>query len=105
MARAWRCVLLTLTLASVAKADDVIRCGGKIVREGMIASQVIALCGEPQSKQIEQVPVRARRANGASQVIGVTEVERWTYERPGQLPALLTFEQGELKRLEIQMRR
>ena len=106
MAGRWCALSLVLAFASIADADDVIRCRGRIVGEGMTSSEVVALCGEPQSKEIEQIPIRARRANGSSQVIGVTEVERWTYDRgTGQLPALLTFEQGQLKRLEILMRR
>jgi Protein of unknown function (DUF2845) len=106
MAGVWRGILLMLASVSVVEADDIIRCRGRIVSEGMIASEVVALCGEPQSKQIEQVPIRARRANGSSQVIGTTEVEHWTYDRgTGQLPAVLTFEQGSLKKLELLLRR
>ncbi|HET8697403.1 MAG TPA: DUF2845 domain-containing protein [Gammaproteobacteria bacterium] len=85
-----------------AGADHVLRCGGELVRVGMVAPQVLAKCGEPTSKAVEDVPVRARGRNGAVTSVGVTRVERWTYDKvPGQFPALLTFEEGKLKSLEL----
>ena len=85
-----------------AAADHVLRCGGELVRVGMVAPQVVAKCGEPQSKTVEEVPVRGRGRNGAVTSVGVTRVERWTYDKvPGQFPALLTFEEGKLKSLEL----
>jgi hypothetical protein len=68
----------------------------------MIADEVLAKCGEPKSRTVESVPIRVRRANGSSGIIGTTEVQRWTYDRgAGQFPALLTFEEGKLKTLEL----
>ncbi|HLF11709.1 MAG TPA: DUF2845 domain-containing protein [Gammaproteobacteria bacterium] len=100
-----RTLLITaalLSLSCAAQADDVIRCGGSLVRAGMIAPEVIAKCGEPDSKQVESVPIRVRRANGSSGVIGAAQIERWTYDRgTGQFPALLTFEEGKLKSVEL----
>ena len=83
-------------------ADDVMRCAGQIISVGMIATQVVAKCGEPQGKTVEDVPIRVRRQTGAVNTIGVTQVEHWTYDRgAGQFPALLTFEEGKLKSLEL----
>jgi hypothetical protein len=91
-----------LALCGAAEADDVIRCRGGLVRAGMIDSEVVAKCGEPASKAIESVPIRVRRANGSSGIIGTTQIERWTYDRgTGQFPALLTFEEGKLKSVEL----
>jgi hypothetical protein len=91
-----------LILAGAAQAEDVIRCQGSLVRAGMIAPQVVAKCGEPKTKDVESVPIRVRRANGSSGVIGATQIERWTYDRgAGQFPALLTFEEGKLKSIEL----
>jgi hypothetical protein len=68
----------------------------------MVAGQVAAKCGAPQAKQSEDVPIRVRRANATVATAGVSHVERWTYERGyGQFPALLTFEQGKLKTIEL----
>ena len=88
--------------SSFALADDVMRCGGSLVRVGMIAQQIVAKCGEPQDKTVEEVPVRVRTRAGGVNNVGVTRVERWTYDRGyGQFPALLTFEEGKLKSLEL----
>jgi hypothetical protein len=93
---------LLLAAAGAAAAEDTLRCGGALISVGMVASQVAAKCGEPQTKHVEDVPVRVRRANGTTATGGVTRVERWTYERDyGQFPALLTFEAGKLKTIEL----
>jgi hypothetical protein len=82
--------------------DDVLRCGGHLVTVGMIAPQVVAKCGQPLTKEVEDVPVRVRGRNGAVTSSGTTRVERWTYDRrDGSFPALLTFEEGKLKSVEL----
>jgi hypothetical protein len=98
------CVLALVGAA--ASADEVMRCSsGAIVNVGMIADQVVAKCGEPKSKEVEEVPIRQRTRSGAVNTTGSTHVERWTYDRGyGQFPALLTFEEGKLKAIEIQAR-
>jgi hypothetical protein len=86
-----------------AVADDSIRCrSNKLVNVGMVADQVIALCGEPKSRTAEDVPVRARTQTGNVVVTGSTRLERWTYERGyGQFDALLQFEDGKLIRIDL----
>lgn len=85
-----------------AVADDTMRCGGALVRAGMIAPEIVAKCGEPKDKVVEEVPVRVRTRAGGVNNVGVTRVERWTYDRGyGQFPAVLTFEEGKLKSLEL----
>lgn len=85
-----------------ARADDTLRCGSALVTVGMVGPQVVAKCGQPKDKEVSDVPQRARRANGTSAVVGTLHVERWTYDRGyGQFPALLTFEQGKLKSIEL----
>ena len=89
-----------------AVAEDSIRCrSNKLVNVGMIADQVIALCGEPKSRTAEDVPVRARTQGSrehAFHTTGSTRVERWTYERGyGQFDALLQFEDGKLIRIDL----
>jgi hypothetical protein len=92
--------------ASAAVADDTLRCGNAIIDVGMVAEQVIDRCGEPKSKAVEDVPVRQRTKSGGVNTIGTTRVERWTYDRGyGQFPALLTFEAGKLKSIELLTRR
>ena len=85
-----------------AGAEDTLRCDGSIVTLGMIAEPVIAKCGQPSRREAEDVPIRARSRSGASTVVGATRIERWTYDRGwGKFPALLTFEQGKLKHIEL----
>ena len=87
-----------------ARADDSLRCGSNsLINVGMLGAQVIAKCGQPKDKSVTEMPQRARRANGTSAVIGTLHVERWTYDRGyGQFPAVLTFEDGKLKSIELQ---
>jgi hypothetical protein len=95
-------VALALWAAASQANDDVLRCGGQLVTVGMIAPQVVAKCGEPLAKEVEDVPVRVRGRNGAVTSSGTTRVERWTYDRrDGSFPALLTFEEGKLKSVEL----
>ncbi len=95
--------LIAAALAQpVAAGDDVMRCGGTLVTVGMIAPQIVAKCGEPQSKQVEDVPIRARGPKGAGPQVGVTRIERWTYDLGyGKFKRLLKFEDGKLKSIEL----
>jgi hypothetical protein len=87
----------------VAAAEDVIRCASnRLVNVGMIAAEVIARCGQPKSRSVEGVPVRARTRNGNVVVTGSSRVERWTYDRgQGQFDALLTFDGDKLVRIDL----
>jgi hypothetical protein len=89
--------------ALTAVGDDTIRCrSNRLVRVGMTAAHIVGLCGEPKNRSVEEVPVRAKGAGGGSIVIATTQVERWVYSRgQGQFDALLSFEDGELVRIEI----
>jgi hypothetical protein len=101
-------VLLSFALAAApcASADDALRCGSAIVTIGMIATQVAARCGEPSSKSTEETPVTTRSRRGTVKTATGGRIERWTYDRGyGQLPALLTFEHGKLKSIELLARR
>lgn len=86
-----------------AAADDSVRCrSNRLVNVGMIAAEVVARCGEPKDRSIEDVPIRARNLNGAVIVTGSTRVERWTYDRgQGQFDAVLSFEDGKLVRIDL----
>jgi hypothetical protein len=89
-----------------AAADNSLRCGNSLVTLDMVMDEVLAKCGEPQSKSTEEIPVKARTRSGGVNTVGSTLIERWTYDRGyGQLPALLTFDQGKLKSIELLPRR
>ncbi len=90
-----------LGVSLTASAADTMRCENAIVREGMIAGEVLAKCGEPSSKRVDEVPIRTRNRNGAVNVVGTAKVETWVYDRgAGQFAAALTFEEGKLKSIE-----
>jgi Protein of unknown function (DUF2845) len=96
------CLALLVSCGALRAEEDVIRCKGGLVQRGMIAEEVKAKCGEPKSIDVESVPIRVRRANGSSGIVGTTEIERWTYDRGvGQFPAVLTLEEGKVKTLEL----
>jgi hypothetical protein len=80
---------------------DTMRCEGALVREGMIGGEVVAKCGQPRDRQIEEVPIRARNRNGAGNIVGTAKIETWVYDRgAGRFPAKLRFEEGKLKSIE-----
>lgn len=77
-ARSRTCVLALALLgapAGAALADETFRCGSKLVELGMTQAEVSGLCGEPQSRVVEIEDVRS-----GPQVVGTTQVSRWTYE-------------------------
>ena len=88
-------VTLLLGLAAGATlADGDFRCGSKIITTGMTQSQVLDACGEPATKDVEDVDVRS-----GNQVVGRTAVWRWTYDFSGTT-RVLVFDQDTLKSIE-----
>jgi hypothetical protein len=95
-------VMAAVGLGRTALADDVMRCGATLIMVGMIAPEVVAKCGEPASKEIEDVPIRVRHANGSTGTVGSTRIEHWTYDLGyGQFKRRLTFEEGKLTAIEM----
>jgi hypothetical protein len=93
--------------AGTAAAEDAIICKGvESASVGMRAFEVKARCGEPERRETVRVPVRAKGADGSTYVRGYAQLEYWTYDRgPGQVPAVLTFEQATLRRIDLTPRR
>ena len=90
-------VLLALLLGltpGVAPADGDFRCGSRIITTGMTQSQVLDACGQPATKDVEDVDVRS-----GNQVVGETTTYRWTYESYGAT-RVLVFDQDVLKSIE-----
>ena len=91
-----------LCLALPAAADT-LRCGSSLISEGMTQGEVLQKCGDPDSSTEISQPVRARRLNGTTYIVGTTTQQIWRYQRRnGQFPANLTFEGGVLKKLEFE---
>jgi hypothetical protein len=103
-----RRISIALTLAALmlttAAHADTLRCGSSLISEGMAQATVRAKCGTPDSEMKITEPVYARNPYGgrASQVGESTKII-WRYQR-GQrkFPAVLTFEEGVLKKLEFE---
>jgi hypothetical protein len=96
--------LVALTCATAA-ADDSLVCGNSLATVGMVAGEVVARCGEPKTKAVEDIPIRVRHPNGTVGTAGIQHIERWTYDRGyGKFPALLTFEDGKLRSIELRTR-
>ena len=89
-------------VAGSADARELFRCNGSIVQTGQTIPEVLARCGEPDSRESAAVPIRATGRLGGSYVVGTAVVEHWVYtRRGGQFPAYLTFDQGRLRRIEL----
>ena len=99
-----RIIALTLLVAATAPAfADTLRCGSSLIKEGDTQGYVQEKCGQPESMQTYTEPVYARRENGTSYEVGTTSKDVWRYKRSsGSFPAVLTFEQGVLKKLEFE---
>ena len=95
-------VVVALGYGATAAADDSLVCGNALVTVGMVAGEVVARCGEPKTKAVEDIPIRVRHPNGTMGTAGIQHLERWTYDRGyGRFPALLTFEEGTLRSIEL----
>lgn len=103
MMRAAVIVAAAAAVSFGASAEDTIRCrNGRLVNVGMTSSEVSSRCGEPNSRTVEEIPVMSRLPNGAARQTGTTHAERWIYGRGGgQSDAMLTFEDGKLKRIDL----
>jgi len=59
--------------------------------------EVLKFCGEPQSRDTEEIPVRS-----GNRVTGLTKIHTWVYQRSGGKPASLTFDQDKLVSIKYQ---
>ena len=85
-------------------ADDSIRCRtNKLVNVGMVAVEVIALCGEPKSRTARRVPVRARTQTGNVRWSDGHDARRALdlRTRVGAVRRAIEFENGKLVRIDL----
>ena len=87
-------VMIASVLVGTAVADESFRCGSKIIEVGMTQSDVLAHCGAPTSKAVEEQDVRS-----GNQVVGKTELHRWTYDSYSAT-RVLVFDQDRLISIE-----
>ena len=92
---------LLLCYCGTVEAYGSLRCKGKIISPGVTMTKIMALCGPPKTRIIEQVPVRSRIVTGFSRFNGVSYTELWEYDRGwGKFPVVLRFQDEMLRRVE-----
>ncbi len=104
----YRTAVLTILLlcAGAADAHGSLRCKGRIVDVGDTAAKVLALCGEPASRVVTTVPVRAAVQTGFTRFAGFATSEQWIYDRGyGKFPAVLFLDDGRIRRVDHLPRR
>ena len=90
-----------LCYCGAADAYGSLRCKGKIISPGDTMTRIMALCGPPRSRIVEELRVRHKVVTGFSRFSGITLDERWEYDRGwGKFPAVLWFQDGKLQRIE-----
>jgi len=83
------CVLLCCCGSiGLAKADDSMRCGSRIIEVGAKQADVLQYCGEPTSKTVEEAAKREGRYYE-----GTTTIEHWTYTSGG-VDTVVTLDSG-----------
>jgi len=91
-----------LALGGVASADEVMRCGNWVIAAPISLEELLSKCGEPAQKDVVTEDVRTGAKSGrASQVVGTTTTEKWTYRPSTQsLPMVVTIVDGKVTRIE-----
>jgi hypothetical protein len=67
-------LLLAAAPVAAAIADESFVCGSRIIEVGLTQAEVLAQCGEPSSKDVQEEAVRS-----GNRKVGVTQTSRWTY--------------------------
>lgn len=114
-------VLAVLCLPGQSAAYSAIRCGNRLASEGATRGEVLALCGEPLSKESRTevirssqtadqrqsepgTPSQSRVETGGSvstEVVRIKAIDEWTYNfGPKVLMRTVVFEDGRLVRVE-----
>ena len=81
-------------VVGTARADESFRCGSKLIGVGMTQNEVLSHCGEPTSRSVEVQDVRS-----GNQVVGTTQLHRWTYESYSTT-RVLVFDQDRLTSIQ-----
>jgi hypothetical protein len=86
---------VALTGPAAVRADDTMRCGGRVISVGMSKSDVLAACGEPTAAEDVPQPVRS-----GTQIVGQTVQSRWTYAS-NTVTRVFVFDQDRLIRIDV----
>jgi hypothetical protein len=82
-----------LATPALARADDALRCGQRLVSVGATTAEVLDKCGEPQDR--DELSETGRKGR-------VRTVSLWTYRLgPKDFVRTLVFEGGYLRRVDV----
>lgn len=82
-----------LAVPPAAQAAPSIRCGSKLVSEGMLSAELLAICGEPDFRDVWAPP-------GGTVLGYVAPTEEWTYNLgSSQLLRILRIRNGRIDRI------
>ncbi len=89
-------LLVLALLPAPAQAGASIRCGSKLVSEGMLSAELLAICGEPAFRDIWAPP-------GGTVLGYVAPTEEWTYNLgSSQLLRVLRIRNGRIDRISTE---
>ena len=98
-----RLIAMTVVMGMTSPAwADTLRCKNALISVGATQGFVAEKCGEPDSKATLTEPIRVVTPGG-SFLNGTASRDVWRYRRgSGKFPAVLTFEEGVLRKLEFE---
>ncbi len=80
---------------------DTFRCGNKLVTQDSTLSDIVAKCGAPTHKEVNDVQPSARTVNGTMQRLPAVRTEVWTYNRgPNAFGMKVTVVDGKVTKIE-----
>jgi len=86
---------------ALSAGAETFRCGQWIASPDMSVEELLEKCGEPTTKTVEVVEVRASNVHGGTMNRGTVTVETWTFDRGSQsFPMVVTIEDGVIKRMD-----
>jgi hypothetical protein len=86
-------LLAALLAPPAAEASGSMRCGSRLLSEGMLAAEALAICGEPDFRDVWPAP--APYGYGA-----LGQIEEWVYNRgSSQLLRVLRVRNGRVERI------
>ncbi len=87
---------LAVLLPAPAHAGASIRCGSKLVSEGMLSAELLAICGEPDFRDVWAPP-------GGTVLGYIAPTEEWTYNLgSSQLLRVLRIRNGRIDRISTE---
>jgi hypothetical protein len=95
-------LLFVAASATLAHADESMRCGRWVVSSELSVQELLSKCGEPTRKESETSDVRARHSNAnGTFVVGQSTTEWWYYDRGSRsFTMVVTIIDGKIKSIE-----